>query len=91
MRQFHKKIWKSYFDAVATGQKTFELRLADWDCAPGDILILDEVDDATKAPTGRSIRKTVGFVAKTKTLNFFTPEDVERYGYQIISLLDETD
>ena len=89
MAEIHKKIWATYFEEVAKGNKTFELRLADWKCEPGDVLVLEEVDDETKLPTGRSIRKRVGFVGKTKDFSFWPEEDVEKYGYQIISLLDE--
>jgi len=89
MAEIHKKIWSSYFEAVKNGGKTFELRLDDWKCEPGDILILDEVDDETKQPTGRSIRKKVGFVGHTKDFSFWSKEDVDKYGYQIISLLEQ--
>lgn len=37
-----KKIWPEYFDKIADGSKTFELRLADWKCKEGDILLLQE-------------------------------------------------
>lgn len=88
-REIHKKIWRSYFDKVASGEKTFEIRLADWECEPGDILILDEVDDKTKEPTGRSLRKRVGYVGKTKDFTFWSDEEIDKHGYQVISLLDE--
>lgn len=80
MKEIHKKIWKTYFEKVVSGEKTFELRLADWECNEGDILILDEVDDETKEPTGRSIRKKVGWVGKTKDFSFWSNEEVEKYG-----------
>lgn len=89
MAEIHKKIWSTYFKEVENGKKTFELRLDDWKCEPGDVLILDEIDDATKQPTGRSIRKKVGFVGHTKDFTFWPVEDIEKYGYQIISLLEE--
>jgi hypothetical protein len=85
-----KKILSEYFDSVATSNKTFELRLADWDCQPGDILILNEVDSETKKPTGRSLKRTVGYVGKTKEFDFWTKEEIDKHGYQIISLLDES-
>lgn len=84
-----KKILAQYFTQVQSGEKTFELRLADWECAPGDTLVLKEIDDLTKQYTGREIVKTVGTVIKTKDLALFTPEEVETHGYQIISLLPE--
>ncbi len=91
MAEIRKKIWATYFEEVASGRKTFELRLADWECKPGDLLVLDEVDDETKRPTGRSVRKRVGFVGKTKDFSFWPEEEVKKYGYQVISLLPEDD
>lgn len=82
-----KKILSKYFKEVVSGKKTFELRLADWECNEGDVLVLKEIDDTTKVYTGREIRKMVGRVLKTKNVSLFVPEDVERFGYQIISLL----
>ena len=84
-----KKILKKYFDLIQSGQKTYELRLADWQCNPGDTLRLIEIDDDTKQPTGRSIEKTVGFVGKTKELDFWSEDEIREHGYQIISLLDK--
>jgi len=34
-----KKILSEYFDKVARGEKTYELRLADWYCQSGDFVI----------------------------------------------------
>lgn len=84
-----KKILAKYFEEIASGQKTYELRLADWECNPGDTLILIETDNETKETTGRTMRKKVGFVGKTKELAFWSQEEVDKYGFQIISLLDE--
>ena len=52
------------------GKKTYELRLADWECNEGDTLVLTEVDPHTKEPTGRSLSRKVGYVGKTKGLDF---------------------
>lgn len=84
-----KKVLPEYFDSILRGEKTFELRLADWSCSPGDLLILNEFDPKTKRLTGRSVRKLVGFVGKTKDFSFWSKEEIEKHGYQIISLLDE--
>ena len=84
-----KKAWPEFFEKVLAGEKTFDLRLADWACAPGDTLLLREWDPAKKVYTGREIEKKVGYVGYTKDVNFFPQEDVDKYGYQIISLLDE--
>jgi len=81
-----KKIWPKYFEKIADGSKTFELRLADWKCKEGDILILQEWDPKTQKYTGREIEKKVSYVAKTKDMKFWSKEEVEKFGYQIIAL-----
>lgn len=88
-KTIEKKAWPEYFEKVLSGEKTYELRLADWECSPGDTLVINEWDPSTKQFTGRSVVKTVGFVGKTKDINFFSRDEIDRYGYQIISLLDE--
>ncbi|MGZ6004781.1 MAG: DUF3850 domain-containing protein [Candidatus Saccharimonadales bacterium] len=84
-----KKIWPEFFEKVLSGEKTYELRLADWECSPGDTLLLKEWDPKTREFTGRELKKRVGCVGKTKDFDFWTKEEVDKYGYQIISLLDE--
>ena len=80
-----KKIWPKYFQKILDGDKTFELRLADWECNEGDTLILKEWDPETKDFTGRVMEKEVSYVLKTKEINFWPEEDVKKHGYQIIS------
>ena len=87
--EIHKKVLSEYFEQILNGSKTFELRLADLGINEGDILVLDEINSQTKKPTGRSIRKKAGYILKTKDLKLFSKEEVNQYGYQIISLLDE--
>jgi len=88
-KEIHKKTISSLFTEVLNGSKTFDVRLADWQCEPGDILIMDEIDDFTKLPTGRSVRKIVGYIQTTKEEYFYSKKDIEMYGLQVISLLDE--
>lgn len=85
MNVIEKKVWPEYFQAIVDGKKTYELRLADFECNPGDELILKEWDPKTKEYSGREIKKTVTYVGKTKDYTFWSPEDIEKYGYQIIS------
>jgi len=80
-----KKTWPGSFQKILEGKKTYELRLADWECNEGDTLFLREWDPKTKDYTGRSLEKTVTYISKTKDQTFFTKEDVEKYGYQIIA------
>lgn len=82
--RIEKKVWPEYFQKIIDGKKKFEIRLADWSCQEGDTLVLREWDQNKKEYTGRQTEKTVGMVMKTKDMTFFTPEDVEKYGYQII-------
>jgi len=86
MEIIKKKIWPEYFEAVGSGKKNFEVRLADFDVNEGDTLLLEEWDPGTKEYTGRSVEKQVTYVAKTKSFAFYQPEEVEKYGYQVIGL-----
>ena len=54
--KIEKKIQKWSFDKILSGEKTFELRLADWNCNAGDILVLREIDDQRNY-TGRIVEK----------------------------------
>lgn len=55
------KTWPVYFDAIARGEKTFEVRLNDRGFKSGDILVLMRFD-----PTGVDyfsvMRKRVGYI-----------------------------
>jgi len=82
--KIEKKIQSWSFDKILSGDKTFELRLADWECNPGDILVLREIDEKRNY-TGRVVEKEVTYVLKTNEVNLFPKEDVEKFGYQIIS------
>ncbi|MBI2669351.1 DUF3850 domain-containing protein [Candidatus Woesearchaeota archaeon] len=62
----------------------FELRLADFECNAGDVLILREGDPETKEYTGRVLEKPVTYVIRTKNVKFWTKEEIEKYGFQII-------
>ena len=81
----YKKIWPEYFQKILEGKKTYELRLADWECNEGDWLILQEWNPKTKEYTGRELKKKITHVGKTKDVKFWPKKQVEKYGYQIIS------
>ena len=59
-----KKILPEWFDKVASGQKKYELRLADFEIQDGDTLRLEEWvgEGENRKPTGRVIEKTVNYV-----------------------------
>lgn len=86
MRRIEKKTWPEYFQKVLEGVKNFELRLADFECEEGDLLVLKEWDPKTKQYTGRSLKKKVTFVVKTKATTFWSKDEVEKYGYLVISV-----
>ncbi len=85
MVKIEKKVWPEYFQAIIDGKKTYELRLADFECKEGDILVLKEWNPKTKEYTGRKIEKIVTYIAKTKELTFWSKEEIDKYGYQIIA------
>jgi len=80
-----KKVWPEYFQKILDGSKHYELRLADWECNVGDVLVLQEWDPKTKKFTGRTLEKEVTYVGKTKNQTFWSKEEVEQHGFQIIS------
>ena len=89
MKKVEKKIWPEYFQAIADGKKTFELRLNDFDIVEGDVLLLKEWDPKYKEYTGRELEKEVGYVGKWKIddlTQFWPMEDIREKGLQIISL-----
>jgi ribosomal protein S17 len=83
--KIEKKILSEFFEKILGGEKKFELRLADFECQPGDILVLKEWDALKKEYTGRVVEKKVTYVLKTKDINFWPQEDVDKFGFQIIS------
>ena len=84
--KIEKKILPGYFDKILSGEKTFELRLADWECTPGDTLLLKEWDSSKKAYTVREVEKKVTYVIKTKDTKLFSPKEIEKYGFQVIAI-----
>lgn len=88
MNKIVKKIWPEYFQKILDGEKTFELRLNDFEIDQGDILILKEWDPETKEYTGREVAKRVGYVGKWKIqdLKFWDEEEILEKGLQVISL-----
>lgn len=85
MRRIEKKTWPELFEKVKSGEKTFDVRLNDFKCKPGDILILREWDPKTKCYTGRELRKKIGFVIESKDLEkFWSKKDLKKYGLQVV-------
>ena len=84
MTTIHKKVWREYFEEIMSGKKKFELHLTDFKVNEGDILILEEWDKDKKEYTGRKVEVIANYILKTKGLTFWSPEDVEKHGFQII-------
>lgn len=87
MKIITKKSYPDLFEKVRAGEKTFDMRVDDFDIQPGDILEQVEVDyDGT--PTGRTVRHVVGEVLRTKEIDFWKQKDIDQYGYQVMSLTE---
>ena len=82
--KIEKKVWPEYFQKILEGKKTHELRLADFECQEGDILILKEWSPQQKKYTGRVIEKTVTYVGKTKGQPFWPQEEVECQNFPLV-------
>ena len=83
--RIEKKTWPEYFQLILDGKKTYDMRLADFKCKEGDVLVLREWDPETKEYSGRVLEKEVTYVGKTKDFDFWKKEDIEKYGLQVIS------
>jgi len=80
-----KKTWPDAFEKILSGEKTFDARLANFDCKPGDILVLEEYDPKLKKYTGRKVEKEVTFVLNTKKQKYWSQCDINKEGLQIIA------
>ena len=80
-----KKVFHKYFKKILNGDKNWEFRLNDFKINKGDTLELIEIDDKTKNPTGRVIRKIVSDVTRFNPTDFYKIEDIRDKGVQIIS------
>lgn len=83
-----KKCWPEWFEKFTSGERTLELRLADFDIKTGDTLVLEEYNPETKQYTGHQasfICKKVEHSAQDP-LQFYRVEDVKKHGFWIIEL-----
>lgn len=85
MSKIEKKTWSEYFQKILEGQKTFDMRIADFECSEGDTLVLREWDSKTKEYTGRMLEKTITHVLKTKNIEFWNPEEIKEKGFIVMS------
>jgi hypothetical protein len=84
--RIEKKIWPEFFEQVSNGTKRFEMRLADFNCKAGDVLVLREWDPKKKDYSGRKVEKEVRNVNRIKVTDFYKKDDIEKYGLQIIEI-----
>lgn len=85
MKIIEKKTWPELFQKVKNREKNFDIRLADFGCSKGDILVLKEWDPKTKTYTGRSIRRKVKFTIKTKELEkFWGKTEIKKNGFLVV-------
>ena len=81
-----KKIDIEYFEEILSEIKTFEIRLNEFECNPGDTLLLKEKDPKTKILTGRTIEKTIVHVKKIDLKNYHYPmKEIIEKGLLVIS------
>lgn len=82
-----KKTWPEYFEKVLSGEKRFELRIADdTNYEEGDMLVLEEWDPKTEQLTGRHLTRRIGYMLNTKDLDFICPQDVKYLGLLVMQL-----
>jgi hypothetical protein len=58
------KTWPEYFAAAESGEKPFEVRLADRDFVVGDVLCLLEWDPRAERYTGGMIHRRVTYILR---------------------------
>lgn len=80
MRTHELKILPPFYNAVVSGEKTFEIRLNDRDFRSGDLVFLKEYSKKDSCFTGRMVSAEIGFVYKG------TEYGVQE-GYCVFSLL----
>lgn len=83
--KIRKKTWIEGFEKILSGEKTFDVRLANFECKPGDILVLEEYDSKLKKYTGRKIEKKITFVLNTKEQKYWSQSDIKKEGIVIMA------
>jgi len=84
--EHHKKTWPDHFEDILRDRKRFDIRLADFDVREGNTIVFEEWDPEKNAYTGRTITKKISYFVKTKELIYWSEEEIQRYGYQIMQL-----
>ena len=84
MKFISKKTWPHYFQLMVDGHKNTDLRLADFDVEPGDVIIFQEWDPTTESYTKRELSRIVENVNHVNLDRFHTLEEIEEFGHYII-------
>lgn len=84
MNYISKKTWPYYFQLMIDGKKDTDLRLADFDVEPGDVIIFQEWNPDTESYTGREYSKIVTNVNHVNLDRFHTLDEIEEFGHFII-------
>ncbi len=80
-----KKVQSEYFRDIVDGRKRFEVRLADFKCKPGDVIVL--LEQKGKTLTGRKIECELLYKLNTKEIEkFYNKGDIEKYGLLILAI-----
>lgn len=83
--EIEKKVQSKYFKDILEGRKRFEVRLANFKCKLGDIIVL--LEQRGKTLTGRKIECELLYKLNTKEIEkFYKKEDIEKYGLLILAI-----
>lgn len=85
MRTHHVKSWAHFFDAIAAGQKTHDLRKDDRNYQVGDILVLRRYDNINGVYTGEELPVDVTYIT-SKTVPCAFSSAVLPPDYAILSI-----
>ena len=72
------------FDFTGLGKSGGDFSETNFTSNVGDILVLREWDPKKNNYTGRVIEKEITFVLKTKELDFWPEEEIEKHGYVVM-------
>jgi len=87
MATISKKVLPEYSDALASGQKKYELRLNDEEINVGDTLLLKEWDEEKKIYTGREVVRKVTYSRVVRIDQLHWPEEeIKAKGLRLLSL-----
>lgn len=86
MAIIEKKCWPEWFEKIKSGEKTFDIRLADFEAKKGDTFLLREWDPKTKQYTGRKLKREIITATKSKDWKVWTKEEIEKYGFVVLGL-----